>query len=389
MRLSDIVKHITKLFEKKRKNPIQLETDSNLESNLKFLKVSDKSTPIQISEDKVNVEGNLTVNGSDVITESSDVDSLDDLSDVSYSSGDLEITSLDTIVAGDLAIDSSGDIELNADGGNILFADGAVELVEMTTSDTKFYFPSGDTADYLSISVAARGQATLATQDSSDAEQGHIILTAEGDVQLDPSTGKTVLQDSTLYVEEQANANAEYGFGGYGQIWVKNSTANELAFTDDAGTDIVGIGKYHYDTKITNYYASATSVFIPLAGYVTEMSGASGAVITGQGEYVSFHAPYNGTLERLMFRSEVAQNGTLQVDLYESADNTETPATEIGTMDTSINIADDTSVEVNFSSMTSGTNAIVKGRVYAVKITSPSASQDTFVTTAWKWDITS
>ena len=238
MRLSDIVKHITKLFEKKRKNPIQLETDSNLESNLKFLKVSDKSTPIQISEDKVNVEGNLTVNGSDVITESSDVDSLDDLSDVSYSSGDLEITSLDTIVAGDLAIDSSGDIELNADGGNILFADGAVELVEMTTSDTKFYFPSGDTADYLSISVAARGQATLATQDSSDAEQGHIILTAEGDVQLDPSTGKTVLQDSTLYVEEQANANAEYGFGGYGQIWVKNSTPNELYFTTDAGDDI-------------------------------------------------------------------------------------------------------------------------------------------------------
>ena len=224
MRLSDIVKHITSLFEKKRKNPIQLETDSNLESNLKFLKVSDKSTPMQISEDTVNVEGSLTVNGSAV------------------------------------------------------------------------------------------------------------------------QTGT------------------------------------------DAAPDTV---TYYYDTKITNYYASATSVFIPLAGYIAEMSGASGAVITGQGEYVSFHAPYNGTLERLMFRSEVAQNGTLQVDLYESADNTETPATEIGTMDTSINIADDTSVEVNFSSMTSGTNAIVKGRVYAVKITSPSASQDTFVTTAWKWDITS
>ncbi len=147
-------------------------------------------------------------------------------------------------------------------------------------------------------------------------------------------------------------------------------------------------GSNYYDTKITNYYASATSVFIPLAGYIAEMSGSSGAVITGQGEYVSFHAPYNGTLERLMFRSEVAQDGTLQVDLYESADNTETPATEIGTMDTVIDIADDTSTEVNFSSMTSGTNAIVKGRVYAVKITSPSSSLDTFVTTVWKWDIT-
>ena len=224
MRLSDIIRQISNLFEKKRKNPIQLEADSNLESKLKFLKVGDKSTPIQISEDSVNIGSTLTVNGSAV------------------------------------------------------------------------------------------------------------------------QTGT------------------------------------------DAAPDTV---TYYYDTKITNYYASGTSVFIPLAGYIAEMSGASGAVITGQGEYVSFHAPFNGTLERLMFRSEVAQDGTLQVDFYESADDTETPATEIGTMDTVIDIADDTSAEVNFSSMTSGTNAIVKGRVYAVKITSPSASQDTFVTTVWKWDITS
>ena len=224
MRLSDIIKHITNLFEKKRKNPIQLGTDSNLESTLKFLKVGNKSTPIQISDDTVNISSNLTVNGSAV------------------------------------------------------------------------------------------------------------------------QTG-----------------------------------------TDEAPDTV----KYYYETKITNYYASATSVFIPLAGYIAEMSGASGAVITGQGEYVSFHAPFNGTLERLMFRCERTQNSTLQVDIYESADNTETPATEIGTKDTAIDIADDISVEVNFDSMTSGTNAIVKGRVYAVKVTTAFSSTDTFVTTVWKWDATS
>ena len=68
MRIADIIRHISNLFEKKKKNPIQLDNDSNLESNLKFLKVGDKSTPMQMSEDTINVEGNLNVNGSAVQT---------------------------------------------------------------------------------------------------------------------------------------------------------------------------------------------------------------------------------------------------------------------------------------------------------------------------------
>tara|TARA_R100001163_G_C5062580_1_gene199681 strand:+ start:2063 stop:2743 length:681 start_codon:yes stop_codon:yes gene_type:complete len=68
VRIADIIRHISNLFEKKKKNPIQLDNDSNLESNLKFLKVGDKSTPIQMSEDTINVNGNLNVNGSAVQT---------------------------------------------------------------------------------------------------------------------------------------------------------------------------------------------------------------------------------------------------------------------------------------------------------------------------------
>ena len=66
MRIADIIRQISNLFEKKKKNPIQLDNDSNLESNLKFLKVGDKSTPIQMSEDTINVNGDLKVNGSAV-----------------------------------------------------------------------------------------------------------------------------------------------------------------------------------------------------------------------------------------------------------------------------------------------------------------------------------
>ena len=94
MRLSDIIRRIERIFEKKRKNPIQIEDDSNLESKLKNVKVGDINTPIQISTDTVDIKGSLKVNGVDVPTE------LDGLSDVTYSSGDLTISSLDTIISG-------------------------------------------------------------------------------------------------------------------------------------------------------------------------------------------------------------------------------------------------------------------------------------------------
>ena len=66
MRLSDIIRHLRGIFEGKRRNPVQLDNDSNLESKLKPLKVSTKNTPIQISEDDVNIDGTLKVKNKDV-----------------------------------------------------------------------------------------------------------------------------------------------------------------------------------------------------------------------------------------------------------------------------------------------------------------------------------
>ena len=117
MRLDEILTNLKTIFQKKIKNLIQLENDSNLESNLKFLKVDDKSTPIQISEDEVNIQGSLNVNGSAVQTGTdAGATELNELSDVTYSSGDLTIASLDTIVSGGLTFDSSGDINLDSAG---------------------------------------------------------------------------------------------------------------------------------------------------------------------------------------------------------------------------------------------------------------------------------
>tara|TARA_Y100001938_G_C8080158_1_gene428550 strand:- start:94 stop:753 length:660 start_codon:yes stop_codon:yes gene_type:complete len=150
---------------------------------------------------------------------------------------------------------------------------------------------------------------------------------------------------------------------------------------DNAGGSTV---QYYYETKVCNYYTNSTNnQFIPLAGYVIERDN-----IAGQNEFVSMVAPFNGTIERIMFRSEIAQNGTLEFDIYESSDGTETPGSVTGVKDTSINIADDTTVTVDFDSMTSGTNALVKGRIYAIQIDTPSAPYDTNVTVVFKWDST-
>ena len=161
MRLSDIIRRIERIFEKKRKNPIQIEDDSNLESKLKNVKVADTNTPIQISTDTVDIKGSLKVDGSDVITEASDVDSLDDLSDVTYSGGDLTISSLDTIVASGLTLDIGGDIKLDSNTGT-----------------THFYL-AGDTDDMCALIVGANGATSIETYDS-DGALGHLKFDIDG-----------------------------------------------------------------------------------------------------------------------------------------------------------------------------------------------------------------
>ena len=381
MRFSDILRNLRSVFERKRKNPIQLEQDSNLENNLKFLKVDTKSTPIQMSEDTVNINGSLTVNGVDVSTEPDDdtdtgATELNELSDVTYSSGDLTISSLDTIVAGsDLTLDVTGDIELNADGGDITIKDDSSKYFAVSSQAMQVFFATNE-SNFKAEVTSNRGATTLSTTDSAGTNTAHLSIIPDGILKLEG-------EDSGVYIKEYASAGGD--LAGYGQLWISSRTPNELAFTDDAGTDISGIGKYHYESKVTNYYATALGNFIPLAGYIIERTSTA-----SQNEFIAMVAPYNGTIEKVMYRSEAAQNGTLEIDIHESSDGTEVPAaTPIGTKDTSINIADDTTQEISFASMTSGSNAITKGRIYAIKITTPAATYDTNVTVVFKWDITS
>ena len=264
-------------------------------------------------------------------------------------------------------------LDIDADG-----ADTNIGMVINTTgTHIKLTADADPGDDYATLAVADTGDLTIATA-GDGARDSDIHLDADGVIKFDSAAGG-------FYFMAMAAASAE--ISNYGQLWVATvgiGQPNELSYTDSAGTDIVGIGKYHYESKVTNFYATATTSYLPLAGYIVERTST-----TSNNEYIAMVAPYNGVIEKIMFRSEAAQSGNLDYYIYESTDGTETPGTETGHRREAINIADDTVVDVGFATMTSGTRSITKGRIYAIKIVTPSNPLDTNVTVVFKWDITS
>ena len=261
------------------------------------------------------------------------------------------------------------------------------------------FVSSADTGDYFSIATTAHGATTIATVDD-DATAADLTLDIDGDIELNADGGDITFKDDTItlaslsstafysgspiYLKEKGSAEADVA--GQGQVWVKDDAPNCLAFTDDAGTDIVGIGKYHYETKCMGYYASQTASYLPINGYILERTSTSGA-----NEYIGFVAPYDGIISKAMFRSEVAQDGSLSFRVLESADGTETPGTPIYRKDHTIDIADDTSLDIDMTSPSTGSDysPMTKGRIYAFYLNTPSNSLDTNVTLVFRWDITS
>ena len=128
-------------YEPKRRNPITLGNDSNIDNDLKVIRVDSKNSILELSENELKVRGTIdasaiTVDGASVQTGTdAGATQLSELSDVAYSSGDLTITGLDKINAsGNLDFDVDGNIEFNADGGTIEFNDGSSERALMTTN---------------------------------------------------------------------------------------------------------------------------------------------------------------------------------------------------------------------------------------------------------------
>ena len=155
--------------------------------------------------------------------------------------------------AANLTLDVDGDIELNADGGNIVFKDASALMGEFSsaafTCALKVYPPVGNT-NFFKIDVGSSGATEISTTDA-DGTVGHLTIAPNGIL-------KTEADDGGISIKETADAGTDTA--AYGQIWVHDDTPNNLYFTDDAGTDIA----------LTNNGKLASLAQIP---YVFEFSG--------------------------------------------------------------------------------------------------------------------
>ena len=279
-------------------------------------------------------------------------------------------------------------VKVGDDSSGLLLKDNRV-FVEQQPSEEQ------EVATKKYVDDNAGGGGASALNDLSDVTYSSGDLTissldkvvSSGDLEIEANSvsfqfkSTEIRTDQPLKIKESANAVSDTA--AYGQVWIKNSTPNELSFTDDAGTDITGIGKYMYDVQRVGYYATATANYIPMTGYVVERTSTS-----GQNEFIGFIAPFNGTVHQVQWRSEAGQDGNTSFRILESADGTEVPGTMTGRKDETIDIDDDTTHTYDLSSMTSGDTDLVKGRIYALYISHPSSPYDTNVTVVFKWDIT-
>ena len=134
-----------------------------------------------------------------------------------------------------------------------------------------------------------------------------------------------------------------------------------------------------------NYNQSAgTHVTISVSGATRPFTA-----FTGIGEQTTFIAPYDGTLQKVIFRSEEASVGSVAVliGLHEAADGTEIPTM---TPESSVTLTQaftgDTSYEFDFSSV--GHNNLTKGKIYGFTIDPAFDINDAIFTFVLKYDVT-
>tara|TARA_R100000808_G_scaffold165_4_gene1160 strand:+ start:2368 stop:3453 length:1086 start_codon:yes stop_codon:yes gene_type:complete len=215
-------------YEPKRRNPITLGDDSNVDTNLKVIKVDTKNTILELSDSELKVRGAIdasaiTVDGASVQTGTGGgATELNDLSDVTYSSGDLTISSLDTIVSGALTIDSSGDITLDAAGEQINFDNAGTTFGTIdTSSPSKLHFTG---ATNYAVIILSQGT-------------GDITLNSADNITIDATDSLIIDNDGTYIMKKDGTefsaANSAYAgmILGYTDIGLNEAHANHILTT--------------------------------------------------------------------------------------------------------------------------------------------------------------
>ena len=124
----------------------------------------------------------------------SDSNMLDNFTIRVYDNGATSLMTQDASIGdeeGHLTLDVDGNIELNADGGQVTIKDDSATHFLFDCDNTKMViYDDTDAADLFSITVADSGASTIATVDDG-AAIGHLTLDVDGDIILDAASGIT------------------------------------------------------------------------------------------------------------------------------------------------------------------------------------------------------
>ena len=282
-----------------------------------------------------------------------------------------------------LHFDINPDDNVGADGddiGLILFKtdDDGGNVTSYASIKGEISDASNGTEDgKLSLNIAVAGTLTTAIEMKESSSSPIPDITING----------SSIFNSTLDLNNQRIVDAQrVGFNGGGYITslIDNDDMSSASSTSVSSSESI---KAYIDTTITqiipcgfNYSSTAgTKVFLPLNGYIIEMSTTSNL-----NEYVSFVAPFDGYLDQVVVRSEEACGSTV-VGLHKSSTGTEVPNTTASASVTVDMTADDTPFKFNFTS----SNTFSAGQILAVSFQPTNDANDTNASVVFVFDRTS
>ena len=234
----------------------------------------------------------------------SSVGALDDLSDVTYSSGDLTISSLDKIVSGELHFDSSGNHILDSTNSTnnhtsgTLFANGGTAYGVMTVhhaaSTFALYEGGGSSStDYFQILTGANGATDFSTYDDA-AAAAHLGLLIDGNINIEPNGHVefdgcgvgfdlvTPTYDATNTVVDFKTGNKQFVTFGSGNI-----TNLKLNFPATSGNFVVLIKQDGTGSRtIANYKAYDSAGNAANGSASTKFAGGSNPTLTTDANHV-------------------------------------------------------------------------------------------------------
>ena len=245
-------------------------------------------TEVQIAATTVDINGNVDISGTTVsagkITADAgiDIDNINiDGTTIALSSGSLTVSSAD-----DFIVDAEGDINLDANGGDIRFKDNGTTIGEFTQTSNNFViksaisnqdllFKGNDNGSEITALSFDMSEAGAATFNAGIDVTGSVVsdgLTVDGNAVINNGTNATLqlqatggnayqlrtdVNDVFIYNATGARPLAKFAFGGDVSFYEDTGTTPKMFW--DASTERLGIGTTSPASLLT--IQDATPVF--------------------------------------------------------------------------------------------------------------------------------